>query len=123
MATRGMIVISDRWPQPLRRGYLDGPTIPSHLFSIPGLSALARLEQKLYRKMDECRPHLILHLVCDLAVSEHRKPGEISKAAFDARLSLMAEMRELDKEIRTVDASGSFETVNIELFRLTWLSL
>ncbi|MFK0689087.1 hypothetical protein ACFX5Q_12880 [Mesorhizobium sp. IMUNJ 23033] len=122
-ATRGMIVVSDRWPQTLRRGYLDGPTIPEHLFSIPGLSPLARLEQKLYQKMEECRPHLILHLVSDFAVSEQRKPGEIRKEAFDARLSLMAELRTRDKNIRTVDASASLETVNRELFRHIWLSL
>lgn len=122
-ATRGLIVICDRWPQTLRRGYLDGPTIPEHLFSIPGLSALARLEQKLYQKMEECRPHLILHLVSDFAVSEQRKPGEIRKEAFDARLSLMAELRTRDKDIRTVDASASLETVNRELFRHIWLSL
>ncbi|TIO39863.1 MAG: hypothetical protein E5Y00_34500, partial [Mesorhizobium sp.] len=37
-STRGMIVICDRWPQALGRGYLDGPTIPARLFSVPGLS-------------------------------------------------------------------------------------
>jgi thymidylate kinase len=122
-ATRGLIVICDRWPQALRRGYLDGPTIPLHLFSIRGLSSLARIEQKLYQQMEECRPHLTLHLVSDFAVSESRKPGEISKEAFDARLSLMAELRARDKEIRTVDASASLEAVSRELFRHIWLSL
>lgn len=122
-ATRGMIVICDRWPQSIRRGYLDGPTIPPHLFSVPGLSALARLEQELYRKMAECRPHLTLHLVSDFAVSEQRKPGEIRKEAFDARLLLMAEIRAKDKDIRIVDASAGIETVSRELFRHIWLSL
>ncbi|MER9296220.1 hypothetical protein NKI38_06930 [Mesorhizobium sp. M0621] len=122
-ATRGLIVICDRWPQALRRGYLDGPTIPPHLFSVPGLSALARLEQRLYQKMAECRPHLTLHLVSDFAVSEQRKPGEIRKEAFDARLSLMAELRAKDKNIRTIDASAGIEAVGRELFRHIWLSL
>lgn len=122
-ATRGLIVICDRWPQALRRGYLDGPTIPPHLFSVPGLSALARLEQRLYQKMAECRPDLTLHLVSDFAVSEQRKPGEIRKEAFDARLSLMAELRAKDKDIRTIDASAGIEAVGRELFRHIWLSL
>ncbi|MDX8491197.1 hypothetical protein RFN29_06360 [Mesorhizobium sp. VK22B] len=122
-ATRGLIVICDRWPQALRSGYLDGPTIPPHLFSVPGLSALARLEQRLYQKMAECRPHLTLHLVSDFAVSEQRKPGDIKKEAFDARLSLMAELRARDKNIRTVDASTDVEAVGRELFRHIWLSL
>jgi thymidylate kinase len=122
-ATRGLIVICDRWPQSLRRGYLDGPTIPPHLFSSPGLSALARIEQELYRKMAECRPHLTLHLVSDFAVSEQRKPGEIRKEAFDARLSLMAELRAKDKNIRTIDASAGIEAVGREMFRHIWLSL
>ncbi|MDX8442907.1 hypothetical protein [Mesorhizobium australafricanum] len=123
MATRGLIVICDRWPQGQRRGYLDGPTIPPHLFSVRGLSVLARLEQELYRRMEARRPHLTLHLVSDFAVSESRKPGEIGKEAFDARLSLMAELRAKDEEIRTVDASSSIEAVGRELFRHIWLSL
>ncbi|MEI9413424.1 hypothetical protein [Mesorhizobium sp. Cs1321R2N1] len=121
-ATRGLIVICDRWPQALCSGYLDGPTVPQHLFSVPGLSVLARLEQRLYQKMAECQPQLTLHLVSDFAVSEQRKPGEIRKEAFDARLSLMAELRDRDKNIRTIDASAGIEAVGQELFRHIWLS-
>lgn len=122
-ATRGLIVICDRWPQTLRKGYLDGPMLPPNLSSICGVATLARLEQKLYQKMDECRPHLTLHLVSDFAVSERRKPGGISREGFDARMSLMAELRALDKDTRTVDASASAEAVNRELFKQIWLSL
>lgn len=122
-ATRGLIVICDRWPQAQRNGYLDGPMIPPKLLAFRGLAVLARFEQKLYRKMEELRPHLTLHLVSDHAVSARRKPGEISKAAFDARLSLMAELRSRDKDIQTVDASASIEAVNRELFRHIWMSL
>lgn len=78
-AMRGMIVISDRWPQKLRHGYLDGPMIPPNLSSAPGVGMLARLEKKLYERMDSCRPHLTLHLVSDYSVSEARKPGEITR--------------------------------------------
>lgn len=122
-ATRGLIVICDRWPQMVRQGYLDGPMIPSNLPSLPGVATLTRLEQRLYRKMDECRPRLILHLVSDFSVSEKRKPGEISKEDFEARLSLMAELRARNKDIRSVDASASAEAVNRELFKQIWLSL
>ncbi|WP_018237160.1 hypothetical protein [Ensifer sp. BR816] len=122
-ATRGQIVISDRWPQALRDGYLDGPMIPPNLASVPGLATLARLEQKLYRDMDACKPHLTLHLVSDFAVSQRRKPGEISKEGFEARMALMAELRARDKDIRAIDASGSAEAVNRELFKHVWLSL
>ncbi len=122
-ATRGLIVISDRWPQAVREGYLDGPMIPPNLSFIPGLATLARLEQKLYQKMDACKPHLTLHLVSDFAVSQRRKPGEISKEGFEARMLLMAELRALDKDIRAIDASGSAEAVNRDLFKQIWLSL
>lgn len=122
-ATRGVIVISDRWPQKLRQGYLDGPAIPPNLSSAPGVALLARFEGQLYEGMDALRPHLTLHLVSDYSVSERRKPGEISKTGFDARLALMAELRALDKDIRTIDASASAETVKRELFKEIWLSL
>lgn len=122
-ATRGYIIICDRWPQALQPGYLDGPTIPPDPDRHPILAALARLEQKQYRKMQRMRPHLTLHLVSDYSVSEKRKPGGIEKEAFDARLSLMAELRRLDKDIKTVDASGSENAVARDLFRHVWLSL
>lgn len=122
-ATRGMIVVCDRWPQTLRRGYLDGPTIPSDLPAVPGLAMLARIENALYRRMDECRPDLTLHLVADFAVSQNRKPGEISKEGFEARMSLMGELRTLDDDIRVVDAGGTTQTVTRDLFRHIWLSL
>jgi len=122
-ATRGLIVICDRWPQALQPGYLDGPTIPPDPDRHPLLAPVARLEQKLYRKMQGMRPHLTLHLVSDHSVSERRKPGGIKKEAFDARLSLMAELRRLDKDIKTVDASASMEAVGRDLFRHVWLSL
>jgi len=123
MATRGLIVICDRWPQREREGYLDGPAIPPHLSSVRGLSVLASIEQRLFRKMEACRPHLTLHLVSDFTVAESRKPGDIKKEAFDARLSLMAELRAKDEDIRTVDAGASVETVSRELFRHIWMSL
>ena len=122
-ATRGLIVVCDRWPQALQPGYLDGPIIPSDPDRHPVIAAFARLEQKLYRKMQRMRPHLTLHLVSDHSVSERRKPGGIKKEAFDARLSLMAELRRLDNDIKTVDASASMEAVGRDLFRHVWLSL
>ena len=122
-ATRGLIVVCDRWPQTLRKGYLDGPMIQSDLPAVPGLAALARFEERLYHKMSECKPDLILHLVSDFSVSESRKPGEISKEGFEARMSLMSELRALDKDIRAIDASGNTETVTRVLFKQIWLSL
>ncbi|MEI2302420.1 hypothetical protein [Ensifer sp. MJa1] len=122
-AARGLIVVCDRWPQTLRKGYLDGPMIPSNLPAIPGLAALARFEEWLYRKMAECKPDLTLHLVSDFAVSQSRKPGEISKEGFEARMSLMAELRARDEHIRVVDASADTETINRNLFKQIWLLL
>ena len=121
--TRGLIVVCDRWPQTLRKGYLDGPMIQSELPAVPGLAALARFEERLYHKMSECKPDLILHLVSDFSVSQSRKPGEISKEGFEARMSLMSELRALDKDIRVIDASGNTETVTRVLFKQIWLSL
>ncbi|MCY1244736.1 hypothetical protein D9M72_578300 [compost metagenome] len=122
-ATRGLIVVCDRWPQTLQKGYLDGPMIPSNLPAVPGIAALARFEEWLYQKMNECKPDLTLHLVSDFAVSQSRKPGEISKEGFEARMSLMAELRALDKDIRVIDASANTETINGNLFKQIWLSL
>ncbi|MCR4267836.1 hypothetical protein [Nitratireductor sp. ZSWI3] len=122
-AARGFIVISDRWPQALQRGILDGPMIPPGPYRLPGPAALARREQALYRQMHAMRPHLTVHLIAPHSVSQQRKPGEIGKEAFDARLSLMARLREQNQDIQIVDAGASVEAVSHELFRRIWHSL
>ena len=116
MAASGEIVISDRWPQNMQPGMLDGP-----MRLDPRASGLVRLlsrfERFLYRRMAAHRPDLAVHMICDFETSNARKPGDRSRAEFEQRLALMDEMRRLDPAIMVVDAQNGFDEVTRELLR------
>lgn len=122
LADRGVIVIADRWPQDLRRGYLDGPsTPPPEDMKLPFW--LWRIEDRLYAGMARHRPDVTIHLDCDFATSNGRKPGDISEAAFELRVALMREMRERDADVKVVDARQDIDAVTAELWRWVWFAM
>lgn len=120
MADRGFIVFCDRWPQSIQPGFMDGPTSqrnPGH----PTL--LRRWELALYRRMSLVQPDIVAHLVGDYAVSQARKPGELSRGEFDRRIVLMEQMRSRGLGTHVVDASRSVDEVTKALFEMTWKAL
>lgn len=122
LAASGAIVITDRWPQTLRYGYLDGPSVPPPpTMRLAGL--LSRIERRIYRVMERHKPTLTIHLDCDFATSHARKPGDIGQADFERRIELMQEMRQRDPCVEVVDARQDMQAVTEDLARLVWLSL
>ena len=122
LARSGVIVIADRWPQILEPGLLDGPSVQPPA-RYPFAQALWRAEQRIYRALASHRPGLMIHLDCDFATSNRRKPGDISAEAFAARLDLMARMRAADDAIVVVDARQSREQVCAAIQRKAWRHL
>ena len=120
MADRGFIVFCDRWPQSIQSGFMDGPTAPRR--SGPP-TLLRRWELALYRRMSLVQPDVVAHLVGDYAVSQARKPGELSRGEFDRRIALMEQMRSRGLGTHVVDASQSVDEVSKELFELIWKAL
>jgi thymidylate kinase len=120
MADRGFIVFCDRWPQSLQAGLMDGPT---RLRTPSAPSRLRRWELALYDRMSRIQPDLVVHLVGDYAVSQMRKPGEISRDEFEKRIAVMAAMRAGAPRIHVIDAGGSIEGVSKSLFGLIWKAL
>ena len=122
LAASGAIVITDRWPQNLEPGILDGPSVPGR--STTGLRLLLyRVEVEIYRRMERFKPSLTIHLICDFETSHARKPDDISRAAFERRLSFMKDMRERDPGIVVVDSGQSLDEVTNSLFQKVWLAL
>jgi hypothetical protein len=99
---------------------MDGPT--AHR---PGERAglLRRWELSLYDRMACIHPDLMIHLTGDYAISQGRKPGELSREEFDKRIALMAEIRARVPSVRVVDASGQVDDVSKSLFGLIWNAL
>lgn len=119
MAARGFIVFCDRWPQPIQPGFMDGPT--RHSRNSPRL--LRAWELSLYDRMSRFRPDVVVHLTGDYAVSQARKPGELTRADFDKRIALMKEIRAGAPETHVVDADRDIDEVSKSLFGLIWKAL
>ena len=119
LAAAGAIVITDRWPQTLRRGFLDGPSVaPPPEMRLAHL--LSRIEHRIYRAMEGYKPSLTIHLDCDYATSHARKPGDILPEDFERRIELMQEMRRRDPDVVVVDARKDKDVVAADLIRLAW---
>jgi hypothetical protein len=113
-------VFWDRWPQSIQSGFRDGPTQRRQNES-PGL--LRGWELWLYGRMSRIEPDVSVHLVGDYAVSQTRKPGELSREEFDKRISLMEEIRTRAPQTNVVDAAGDLDQVSRSLFKLIWNAL
>lgn len=119
LARGGAIAIADRWPQTIAFGLMDGPSQPPpRAFALA--HALWRIERRLYAGIEGARPDLTIHLDCDFATSNRRKPGDISAEAFAARIALMERMRADDPAIVTIDARRSQAEVFADLCRAAW---
>jgi hypothetical protein len=72
-----------------------------------------------------CRiePDVMIHLVGDHAISQRRKPEEISRSEFEKRLALMEEMRLRIPSIRVINAAGRIDEVSRSLFPMIWNAL
>jgi thymidylate kinase len=118
-AAAGAIVITDRWPQTLRCGYLDGPSVPPPP-EMRLANLLSRIEHSIYRAMERHKPTLTIHLDCDFATSHARKPGDITQEDFELRIELMEEMRRRDPGVVVVDARLDHDKVSAQLIRHVW---
>jgi hypothetical protein len=119
-ADRGFIVFCDRWPQSIQPGIMDGPT-QQRTAEVPTL--LRRWELALYDRMSRVQPDITIHLIGDYAVSEARKPGELTRDEFDKRIALMEQMRCEAPRTYVIDAAGTVDEVSKSAFGLIWNAL
>lgn len=105
LAAKGYLVICDRWPQSLERGYLDGPIRRVTEKTFAPIELLFSLEARLYKFLDRYSPDLCIHLVAPFETLEARKPGELNQADFNSRTNLLDRLRTLNPMIKTVDVA------------------
>ena len=122
LARSGTIVITDRWPQNLEPGILDGPSVLEPGASWPRL-LLSAIERQIYRRMERFEPSLTIHLISDFETSDRRKPGEIRRDAIERRLSLMQSIRDRDPSIAVVDSRQNMDEVTRMLLQKLWFAL
>lgn len=93
LAQSGVLVITDRYPQAEIAGFrYDGPGLGmarSHHWLVRRLAAR---EQKLYERMAEIRPALVIKLDIDLATAQGRKPDH-GTAELNDKIAVMRRLQ------------------------------
>ncbi len=115
-AARGLIVVTDRYPQDRIASFNDGPLMP-RLRGLPGW--LRRFEGRAYARAAQVPPDLVIKLDATPDVLSAREP-EMDRAVIDARV---ADLRALDfpgSRVVTIDATQSLDDVIAQAKREIW---
>ena len=70
----GTAILTDRFPQNVVSGPMDGPGLKPSPRNSPAVQRLTRLEHRLYGWMASHRPDLVIRLNVDLETALARKP-------------------------------------------------
>lgn len=111
LAESGVLVISDRYPQAEISGfYYDGPGIGVERAKGGLIKKLAESERRLYQKMAQFRPELIIRLDIDVDTAFSRKPDHSYEELAD-KISSMVQLDYNGSRILEVDARAPYEEV------------
>ncbi|MDO6415861.1 nucleoside triphosphate hydrolase [Sphingomonas sp. BIUV-7] len=115
LRSRGIAVITDRYPQEEIPGFYDGPGLAA---ARPGSRIVARLaarELRLYQWMASFTPDLVLRLNVDAATALARKPDHKAHLVA-AKVAVTPLLRFHDAPIVDIDATASYDQVRRQAF-------
>ena len=111
LAERGVLVITDRFPQAEIAGFrYDGPGLGLSRSSHWAVRKLAEREQRLYERMAACRPALVIKLDIDFATAHARKPDHGPEELND-KIAVMARLRFNGAPLFELDARPPYAEV------------
>ena len=101
---RGLIVVTDRYPQVEIPGAYDGPGFPDARGGSPFVRALARREHRMFEWMASYRPDVVLRLNVDLDVACERKPDH-RRDALRRKIAVTPQLTYSGASIVDIDAN------------------
>jgi thymidylate kinase len=107
---RGLIVVTDRFPQVEVPGAYDGPGFPAATGGSPLVLALARREFDLFEWMASHRPDVVLRLNVDLDVACARKPDH-RREALSRKIAVTPLLTYSGATVVDIDANQPLERV------------
>lgn len=111
LAQRGVLVITDRYPQAEIAGFrYDGPGLGMERSTHWLVRKLAAREQRLYQRMAMCRPALVIKLDIDLATAHSRKPDHATEELND-KIAVMSRLRFNGAPIFDLDTRAPYAEV------------
>ena len=119
---RGMVVVTDRYPQHQVDGFNDGPLLaawrhhPSQL-----LRAVAAWEAAPYRWASTTPPDVVIKLHVDPDVAHARKSGDaMTRTEVARRVRAVEELSFPVERVHVIDANRSLEEVLLDVKRVVW---
>jgi hypothetical protein len=107
---RGLIIVTDRFPQIEVPGAYDGPGFPAVTGGSPLVLALARREFALFEWMASHRPDVVLRLNVDLDVACARKPDH-RREALARKIAVTPMLTYSGAKVVDIDANQPLERV------------
>jgi thymidylate kinase len=115
-ASRGLVVIADRFPQDQIATYNDGPLLP-RLRGVPGI--LRRFEARAYALARQLPPDLVIKLDATPEVLAVREP-DMDSALIHTRVAAVRQLAFPHSRVVTVDATRPLAEVVAAVRREVW---
>ncbi|WP_202405384.1 hypothetical protein [Saccharibacter sp. 17.LH.SD] len=110
----GYFVITDRYPQAEIPGQCDGPGLSAGRTNNPFIRLLVRWEQKIYQKMADYRPDLVIFLDVDIETALQRKPDH-DRETLAPKFDIMPRLTFNNAPKVTLDARRAYLTVREDI--------
>jgi thymidylate kinase len=122
LRSNGKIVLTDRYPQNEFKGIYDGPHINSdgnHCFHFKHLQAA---EQRIYKRIEQFPPDLVLKLKIPLEISRLRKPDE-NLDIIRRKIEITERLKFRNAGIVDIDAAKPLDEVLLQVKKAVWETL
>ncbi len=106
----GRAILTDRYPQIVEPGEMDGPHLTGRKLTDVGARILMRLESWLYKKMASVAPDVVLRLNVDLETAIRRKPDHIP-ASLEKKINVVPKLSFNGAPIVDIDSTQPLEKV------------
>lgn len=110
---RGLIILTDRYPQDQIPGAYDGTVFPPNIPGGAFVSWLRSLEQKAFYWMAGIKPDLVIKLNVDLNVACARKPDH-RREMLERKIAITPQLTFGGANIINIDANNPLEKVVAE---------
>jgi thymidylate kinase len=106
----GRAILTDRYPQIVEPGEMDGPHLTGRYLSDFGAKMLMHLEFWLYQKMAAVRPDVVLRLNVDLETAFKRKPDHRLES-LEKKINVVPKLSFNGAPIIDIDSTEPLEKV------------
>lgn len=106
----GRAILTDRYPQIVEPGEMDGPHLANRHLSDVGAKILMHVELWLYKKMAAVRPDVVIRLNVDLETAMQRKPDH-RRESLEKKIGVVHKLSFNNAPIIDIDSTMPLDKV------------